>query len=54
MKKEVKIYTTIVRTYFVDAETNEQAVELAYDKMNDYDDEVIEECVRVEGEMFDY
>jgi hypothetical protein len=53
MKKLVSIYTIIRRDYEIEADTDEQAVNLAYENINDYDDETMEEKVMVDGGDFD-
>ena len=49
MKKLVSIYTIIRRDYEVESETDCQAVDIAYEKVNDYDDETIESKIMVDG-----
>ena len=49
MRKLVSIYTIIRRDYFIDAETDEQAVNMADERVNDYDDETMETKVMVDG-----
>lgn len=52
MKKLVSIYTIIRRDYEIEADTDKQAVNLAYKNLNDYDDETREEKVMVDGVDF--
>ena len=49
MKKLVSIYTIIRRDYEIEADTDKQAVNLAYKNLSDYDDETREEKVMVDG-----
>ena len=42
MEKLVSIYTIIRRDYEIEADTDKQAVNLAYKNLSDYDDEKIE------------
>ena len=49
MKKIVSMYTIIRRDYEVDAENDADAVALAEKRINDYDDETIEEKIMVDG-----
>ena len=50
MKYEVTIKTTITRTYNIDADTEQDAIEKAVENPNDYDDEDIKE----ETEVLDF
>lgn len=52
MKKLVSIYTIIRRDYEIEADTDKQAVNLAYKNLSDYDDETREEKVMVDGVDF--
>lgn len=47
MKYEVTITTTITRTYAIDAETEQAAIEQAFGNPNDYVDEDITDKVEV-------
>lgn len=49
MTKLVSIYTIIRRDYEVEADTDEQAVDIANERINDYDDETMETKVMVDG-----
>lgn len=49
MKKLVSIYTMVRRDYEVEAQTNDEAVAIAEKRINDYDDETLEETVMVDG-----
>lgn len=49
MKKLVSIYAIIRRDYEIEADTDKQAVNLAYKNLSDYDDETREEKVMVDG-----
>ena len=52
MEKLVSIYTIIRRDYEIEADTDKQAVNLAYKNLSDYDDETREEKVMVDGVDF--
>ena len=52
MKKLVSIYTIIRRDYEIEADTDKQAVNLAYKNLSDCDDETREEKVMVDGVDF--
>lgn len=52
MKKLVSVYTIIRRDYEIEADTDKQAVNLAYKNLSDYDDETREEKVMVDGVDF--
>ena len=47
MKYEVTIKTTITRTYTIDADTEQDAIERATENPNDYDNEDINEETEV-------
>lgn len=49
MKKIVSMYTIIRRDYEVEAQTNDEAVAIAEKRINDYDDETLEEKIMVDG-----
>ena len=52
MEKLVSIYTIIRRDYEIEADTDKQAVNLAYKNLSNYDDETREEKVMVDGVDF--
>jgi hypothetical protein len=47
---EVQGVVTITRTFMVEAESEEQAIEIAQENPNDYDDEKVEEDWSAEEE----
>ena len=47
MKYEVELITKIVRTYTIDADSEQEAVDLANEHYDDYDDEETEEDYEV-------
>ena len=47
MKYEVTTKTTITRTYTIDADTEQDAIEKVMGNPNDYDDEDIDDKVEV-------